>query len=265
MSELILDMTSDDLDRPGGVGEAYQTALISQEAIDALAEARPFDARAYSGMLNDFWTAGRSRQGAITPSIADEMRVGLTRAGPGYAYRGQLLSEDQVPRRILAFATYWESVERDALVRRSDADGYVTAVRTVLGSLRWDAGLNAEEFIENAADMLLFDTIFGPNGNAVRLVPYLAPRWQAAGYRWVLLYRHKVLSVPSHRGSSTCCHLVPCGNNDRSEWFLRQYGGFRDIGTRLSDRYAVRGEHLVLATEGWMIAEIEALLRTRAG
>jgi hypothetical protein len=247
-----------DIDRPGGIGDCYRRSVIQDLAVQALAEGTPASAEAYFGLAHLFDEPDLSRTDPtiIVPSVGEQMRLDVSGRGSPFHYRGKTFCQREAGRSE-CFATWWESAVADPVLRRHDRDGYVSAVKRPLTSLSWAEDADPELHLAQAADTVLFDTICGPE-HAVRLIHAAAVEWNARRYSRVLAYYHSALHCVPREGPIRP-EVGSRGGNARSGNFLRKLG-FRDIGWRLGDTFAVRGRFLVLPTEAWMAAEVDQLV-----
>ena len=295
---LVADVTGED-----GVEGCYNRSLISAEVIrairdgtfDALQSVMQRQGQKVTGMLHEFRRAPVRVDGprATELSVCEQMlrdvqqgielRTGM-RGMPSATeavYRGAVLvpkpdKKELLPqvewkqRKVLAWATWTESMIPQAELRTYQSDRSVRQVRDVLRGISFDQGIPSKALKQSSGKILLLDTLNAhPEalGAASVLFAQLCPEWERRGYEWILLYRHKILEVM--RKKSGELHL-PQWHNEASRQFFHQRG-LRDVGTRLSPVLAERdilfetGDEKetvrVRSTEGWMLGQLSTVQR----
>lgn len=234
----------------------YDRHVIPDRILDALAAgATEFRPDSFCGMLHTSTAEGRSEDGTARPPLAQSWREWLAPPEAGGAvYRGKLLYPAG-SREPAAFATWWEPVDLWA-----GSAAYTDRVRRVIETLRIPKPGDRDWLLENAAAIVLSDTICGPRWS--RHVCLDAVReWLSAGFRHALVYRHTRL-IARRAGAPERLDGPRIGCNARSDRVLRAKG-HHDVGTRLGDTLAVRcdGRVWVLPEEGWMVADLAESLR----
>ncbi len=272
-------MKTIDVQRKGGVKDCYEASMIPDQAILAVQagevdKAEDLLRKGKGGMLHLFDVRpvryGRYHK-QQTESVAEQLSRQIEegrkrrkhtphgKKSPAI-YEGSVLTpQSKEDQTVLAWATWTRSLIENVMNRSPQNDESVAEIARLLEKeIALDQGLRIEQ---PYGDILLFDTLNARvPGAASVLFRRLLPTWKKLGYKRVLLYRHKILQCVEPGGDRRTGK--PVGNNDASERFFRGRG-MREIGTALSDVYAIReiGDRKirVASTEGWMMGSIDKM------
>lgn len=298
-------MLEADIEGDEGVEGCYERSLISAEAIRAIRAGTFTELQSLiqstgqkvTGMLHEFRRPPikvedpKTMEKSVCQQMHEDIAAGIRRRtgeddtndkAVKPVYRGAVLvprtrvhsllpPEHDQQRKVLAWATWTESVLTSAEQRTYQKDRSVRQVRDTLNTIRFDQGIKVDALLKSSGRVLLLDTINAhpeAPGAASVLFAQLVPLWARMDYEWILLYRHKILEVMQKKDGA---FRLPQWHNEASRQFFHQRG-FRDIGTRLSPIYAERdiptdeaGKEQetvrVRSTEGWMLGQLPDIRR----